>query len=118
MPARAFAFGPDARLSSRGDFRRVFEDGRKLVGRRLILWHRERGAAEGARLGLAVSSKVGGAVLRGRLKRLTRESFRLHRRELKPVDLVAYLRPGCRWSARAEAETDFIELCRKGGLLA
>lgn len=114
---RPHAFGPGARLSSRRDFGRVFQDGRKLVGRRLILWHRASPGAAGARLGLAVGAKVGGAVRRSRVKRLLRETFRLNRGRLAGGDFVAYPRPGCRWRTRAEAEADFLELCRKAGTL-
>ncbi len=76
-------------------------------------------AAEGrgARLGLSVGSKVGPAVARNRLKRLVRESFRLNRDRLKDCDLVVYLRPGCRWTGRPEAEKDLLEACKKAGLL-
>lgn len=112
-------FGPDARIGGRKDFRRVFAEGRKFVGRRLILWTCDNGAAaDPPRLGLSVSAKVGNAVLRNRLKRLVRESFRLNRERLAPGrDLVVYLRPGCAWKNRAEAEGDFLELCRKAALV-
>jgi ribonuclease P protein component len=115
MPAARF--GPDARLGSRRDFRRVFTDGRKAVGRRLILWCAAPLKTKGARLGLSVPAKVGGAVQRNRLKRLVRESFRLNRGRLQPEDMVVYLRPGCRWEGLAEAERDFLDLARKAGVL-
>jgi len=95
----------------------VFTDGRKSVGRRLILWCAPALKTKGARLGLSVPAKVGGAVQRNRLKRLVRESFRLNRERLEPGDLVVYLRPGCRWGGLAEAERDFLDLARKAGVL-
>jgi ribonuclease P protein component len=86
------------------------------VGRSLILWWAalEQG---GARLGLSVPAKVGGAVQRNRLKRLVRECFRIHRRRLERGDFVVYLRPGCRWDGLAAAERDFLELARQAGAL-
>ena len=111
-------FGPDARLSSGRNFQRVFTDGRKSVGRQLILWHVPASHENStARIGLSVPGKVGGAILRNRLKRLVREAFRLNRPRLAPGDYVAYLRQGCRWSGLPEAETDFLDLCRKAGTL-
>lgn len=116
---RASGFGADARLKERGEFRAVFERGRKTVGKALILWHRVDEAAErGPRLGLSVSSKVGGAVRRARLKRLLRETFRLRRSELpKGLEMVAYPRPGCPWKGRADAEKDLLDLLRRAGVL-
>jgi ribonuclease P protein component len=52
------------------------------------------------RLGMAVAVRAaGGAVARNRIRRLIRESFRLHQRELPPLDLVVGVRP------RAAAES-------------
>lgn len=111
-------FGPGARLKQRREFRRVYDEGRKTVGRSLILWHRPGDPAAGPRLGLSVSSKVGGAVRRNRLKRLLREAFRLHRAELSDgLELVAYPRAGCAWEGYADAERELLELCGRAGLL-
>ena len=111
-------FGDDARLKERREFRRVFESGKKTVGRALILWHRVDAAEGEPRLGLSVSAKVGNAVRRNRLKRLLRETFRTRRSELRPgVELVAYPRAGCSWKGLADARTDVLDLWRKAGLL-
>jgi ribonuclease P protein component len=118
MTGRAAGFGPDARIQGRRDFQRAFTDGQKSVGRRIILWWAPPRTPPGAaRLGLSVPAKVGGAVLRNRLKRLVRESFRLNRPRLAPGDFVVYLRPGCRWGGQAEAERDILDLVGKAGAL-
>ncbi|HEV2228023.1 MAG TPA: ribonuclease P protein component [Steroidobacteraceae bacterium] len=49
------------------------------------------------RLGLAVAVRAaGGAVARNRLRRIIRESFRLHQRTLPALDLVVSVRPKAR----------------------
>ncbi|MBV9606024.1 MAG: ribonuclease P protein component, partial [Solirubrobacterales bacterium] len=68
------------RLSRSADFDRVFRHGRSHAGRELVLYVFPRGEgtdADGPRLGLSVSRKVGGAVQRNRVKRLLREAFEL-----------------------------------------
>ena len=56
-----------------------------------------------ARLGLAVASKpFGGSVPRNRIRRLIRESFRLHQHELPGVDLVVSARPRAKEASLAE----------------
>ena len=48
-----------------------------------------------ARLGIVVSSRVARrAVARNRIKRLVRESFRMHQASIKAWDVVVIARPG------------------------
>ena len=66
------------RLSRSGDFDRVYRDGRSHANRYLVLYafpRAERTGADGVRLGISVSRKVGGAVERNAVKRALREAF-------------------------------------------
>ncbi|TAK54757.1 MAG: ribonuclease P protein component [Gammaproteobacteria bacterium] len=57
----------------------------------------------GARLGMAVGTRVAGSsVERNRLRRLIRESFRLHRLELPAMDFCVTARAGARDAASRE----------------
>jgi ribonuclease P protein component len=65
------------RLSRSRDFDAVYRHGRSTATRYLVLYSfpREDGDGGGARLGLAVSRQLGGAVERNRLKRKLRAAF-------------------------------------------
>ena len=65
------------RLSRSAEFERVYRQGRSTGNRHLVLYAFENPSAQGPRLGLSVSRKVGGAVERNRVKRLLREAFAL-----------------------------------------
>jgi ribonuclease P protein component len=68
-------FTPRERLRKRADFQRVYENGWKVHGRLATLFTLPN-ALPGARLGIAATRKLGGAVQRNRAKRLIREVFR------------------------------------------
>ncbi len=71
-----------------------------------------------SRVGVITSRRVGGAVVRTRARRLLRESFRLHQRELnQPVDLVLVARPRIAGKGLAEVEKDFLTALHLAGLL-
>jgi ribonuclease P protein component len=68
------------------------------------------------RLGLAVAVRAaGGAVERNRLRRLIRESFRVHQREIPPVDLVVSVRPRARAASGAALRASLAALWKKVG---
>jgi ribonuclease P protein component len=83
----------EQRLLHRADFDRVFQQGRRVFARGLVL-HWMVSPAGWARLGLVTSRRFGNAVRRNRARRLVREAFRLDQRELPPLDLVILPQPG------------------------
>jgi ribonuclease P protein component len=81
-------FPKSHRLRSPADFRRVFDRRKSATNGRITVCGCENDLGF-PRLGVSVSRKVGGAVVRNRWKRMLRESFRLSRDKLpSDVDLV------------------------------
>lgn len=70
-----------SRLSRSSEFQRVYRRGGSTASRFLVLYSFRRAADaddDGPRLGLSVSKKLGGAVVRNRVKRLLRAAFAEH----------------------------------------
>jgi ribonuclease P protein component len=88
------------RLSRSADFQRVYRHGKSTAGRYAVLYYFERlteAADSGGepRLGVSVSKKVGGAVVRNHVKRVLKEVFRARQDIIAPnYDYVIIARPG------------------------
>jgi ribonuclease P protein component len=80
------SFRPAEHVRKRADFELIYKTGTKRSGRLMTMFTRQR--EEGvARLGIAATRKMGGAVERNRAKRLVRELFR-HHKPAGPLDVV------------------------------
>jgi len=86
------SFPSRCRLLSAADYRRVYRTGQRGSTGPFV-WNACENNIDTPRLGLAVPKRVvRRAVDRSRIKRLIRESFRHHRQELPPVDIVVSVR--------------------------
>ena len=65
-------------IRSNKDFQRVYKNGRSLANRYLVMYVMNNNSDEN-RIGISVSKKVGNSVIRHRVTRLIRESFRLNK---------------------------------------
>lgn len=64
-------------LKSNRDFLKVYKTGKSYANKYLIMYV-VGNSTESNRLGISVSKKVGNSVIRHRVKRLIKESYRLH----------------------------------------
>jgi ribonuclease P protein component len=121
MPAESpkrLALSRAQRLKQGRDFTRVRQEGQRAVLGCLIANWRRLPAGATTRLGVVTSRKIGGAVVRNRARRLMREVFRLHQRELtEPVELVLVARQSIAGRGRAAVEKDFLATMSRAGLL-
>jgi ribonuclease P protein component len=92
MPDPTGPFRRSDRLLRSSEYQRVGREGRRVAEPAFVLLVSPRppGAkGPGQRLGITVSRKVGGAVIRNRVKRRVREWFRRSRDELRSgIDIV------------------------------
>ena len=73
-------------------FRAVYKKGRSFANNNLVMYVLENGE-DFNRIGISVSKKVGNSVVRHRLTRLVRESYRLNEYKFNSgLDLVVVLR--------------------------
>jgi ribonuclease P protein component len=110
-------FGRDQRLRRRADYLRCYRTGGRRHGR-LAVVHYLANEQGHARLGITASRKVGGAVVRHRLKRRVREVFRRWRQRdrLPPLDLVVHLKPAAATADFAALRGELLQIL--GSLLA
>ena len=105
-------------LKKNEDFKRVFDEKKSCANKYLILYYRENGL-DVNRLGIQVSKKVGNSVVRHRLTRLIRESYRLNAEKFSSgLDLVIIAREGARGKTYKEIEDALLHLGKISHILS
>ena len=98
-------------------FRRAYNRGKTAADSRLALYVRRNGR-KGNRLGFTVSTKVGHAVVRNRVRRRLREIYRLNEDQLRGgCDVVVVARTRAASSGYHQLEKSFLKLADKLELL-
>lgn len=97
-------------IKKNGDFQAVYKTGRSYANKYLIMYvlQKEEG---NTRIGMSVSKKVGNSVVRHRLTRLLRESYRLNMDMFKDsIDIVVVARTTAKGKKYSEIESALLHL--------
>ena len=100
-------------LKKNRDFQNVYSKGRSYANRMLVMYVLNN-HTENNRLGISVSKKVGNSVIRHRITRLIRESYRLQEDMFNSgLDIVVIARVTAKHATYHEIESALLHL---GGL--
>lgn len=97
-------------LKRHSDFGLVYNEGTSLANKYLVMYVREN-QSEKNRLGISVSKKVGNSIVRHRLTRLVRESYRLQEERFRcGIDIVVIVRNSAKGKNYHEIESALVHL--------
>jgi len=106
------------RLRKKQDFGRVYKQGRSFANAQFVVYWRKQTNPDCFRLGVSASSKLGGAVVRNRMRRMVKEIVRLHANKLQPAfDLILIVRKPALTMSYREMEASVLHVLRRAGLL-
>ena len=111
-PARGDSLNIRCTLKKNSDFRRLYSKGKSAVTPYLVVYCR-RNRSDVNRLGYTVSTKLGHAVVRNRVRRRLREIYRLNAPKLKTgYDIVIVARGKCVDAKYSAMDAAFMKACR------
>lgn len=96
-------------------FRRVYKKGKKQLSKRLVLYAVPNSLKTNL-VGITVNTKIGKAVVRNRVKRLIRESYRAFEKDIKQgYYIVIVARSAMSTSSFADTKSTLQQLLTEGG---
>ena len=100
-------------LKKNHEFRRLYNKGKSAVSQLVVVYSRRNGKPEN-RLGITVSTKIGNAVQRNRVRRRLKEIYRLNEGKLATgYDIVIVARVRSRYAGYHELESSVVALMKK-----
>ena len=100
-------------LKKNKDFQYVYKNGTSKANRYLVMYVLKNQYTKN-RLGISVSKKVGNSVVRDRITRLIRESYRLNESAFaENLDIVVIARAGAKDRSYSEIESAFMNLAQR-----
>lgn len=105
------------RIVRTNEYRAIYRTGRRVRSANFILFHLPSSGRE-SRIGLAVGRKVGGAVVRNKVRRRMREIIRRLRPLVRPPSKIALVaHPGVAALDYTQMEREMTSLLQRAGLL-
>lgn len=99
-------------LKKNRQFQFVYKNGKSRANKYLVMYVKENGLGMN-RVGISVSKKVGNSVVRHRITRLIRESYRLHENVFNSgLDMVIVARVGAADVGFYEIESALLHLAK------
>ena len=104
-------------LKKNMDFQNVYKNGKSYANKYLVMYVLENNLNKN-RIGISVSKKVGNSVIRHRITRLIRESYRLQEEMFNSsLDIVVIARSTAREVGYKEIESALLHLGNLHGIL-
>ena len=97
---------------SNSEFQAIYKNGKSYANKYLVMYVMDNPDGK-SKLGISVSKKVGNSVVRHRLARLIRETYRLNADMFNSgLNIVVIARVSAKGKSFAEIESAFMHLCR------
>ncbi|CAI6064586.1 ribonuclease P protein component [Cohnella sp. JJ-181] len=105
------------RLRNKEDFSRIYRSGKSFANSQFVVYWRRKPDPGLYRLGISVSSKLGGAVVRNRMRRMLKEIVRHNgSRIVEGTDMILIVRKPALSLPYIEMERSVLHVLRKAGL--